>query len=166
MKPLHFPRWAAPPTWAAGLLLFHIALPWSLSTLSYRHGWSTGRPGSWNLGPLVLVAGGIGVIIWALVEHFERAAHGWELLIRSTPEYLLVRGPYRYTRNPMYVAALAIWSGWVLFYGSIAMMLGLAVLWAVIALVVIPYEERKLAAELGESYLQYKSRVARWFGTL
>src|ERR1019366_2147241 len=72
--------------------------------------------------------------------------------------------PYRSSRNPMYVAALTIWSGWALFYGSVAVIVGVLVLWAIIALVVIPYEERRLAAAWGEPYLQYKSRVSRWFG--
>ena len=38
------------------------------------------------------------------------------------------------------------------------------VLWAVIALFVVPYEERQLAAELGEPYLRYQARVGRWLG--
>lgn len=159
---IRFPRRYAPVIWTLGLLVFHVGLPFGLSALSFRRGWRAGLPSAWNLAALILVAGGIAVIISALVEHFKSAAHGWKLF-KSTPGYLIVSGPYQYSRNPMYGGALAIWSGWALFYGSFAVMMAGAVLSAVIVLVVVPYEERRLTAELRESYLQYKSRVARWF---
>lgn len=73
------------------------------------------------------------------------------------------RGPYRFTRNPMYLQmalvctgvgiALANW--WVL-------VLVPAVMWALYTLV-IRHEERYLEAKFGESYLSYKRRVRRWF---
>ena len=73
------------------------------------------------------------------------------------------RGPYRFTRNPMYLQmalvctgvgiALANW--WVL-------ALVPAVMWALYTLV-IRHEERYLEAKFGESYLSYKRRVRRWF---
>jgi protein-S-isoprenylcysteine O-methyltransferase Ste14 len=157
-----FPRWLAPLNWTVGLLLAHVAMPYWLSTFSVRHGWSAGRPGLLNLSSLTLVCGGFLIIVSALVEHFKSAPHGWE--IKMTPDYLIIRGPYRSSRNPMYVAALTTWSGWALFYGSVAVIVGVLVLWAIIALVVIPSEERRLEAAWGEPYLQYKSRVSRWFG--
>lgn len=41
-----------------------------------------------------------------------------------TPTYLLRNGPYAFTRNPMYVAELALWFGWALLYGSVAVLIG------------------------------------------
>lgn len=41
-----------------------------------------------------------------------------------TPSYLLMRGPYRFTRNPMYVAELGLWLGWTIFFGSPAVLIG------------------------------------------
>jgi protein-S-isoprenylcysteine O-methyltransferase Ste14 len=163
-----WPVWV-PLTQAAGLLLFHGALPFGLSRLSYRHGWFTGQPALWNLAGLLPVAGGIAVIIWVIVLHRERAPrHGWriEKTPFEPPRYLIVSGPYRYTRNPIYLSHLAIWIGWTLFYGSVAMMLGVLSLWTLLAFVIVPYEERGLARTLGQSYVQYQSQVARWFGRL
>jgi len=58
--------------------------------------------------------------------------------MEHTPGYLLVRGPYQFTRNPMYLSGMAIWLGWVLFYGSVAVCVGLVVVWgSVIFLVVL-----------------------------
>jgi hypothetical protein len=70
------------------------------------------------------------IIVWALGLHFVSAEQGWEL--EMTPSYLPVRGPYHFTRNPMYVAAIAIWFGWTVLYGSAAVLVGLAAIWTAV----------------------------------
>jgi D-3-phosphoglycerate dehydrogenase len=114
---------------------------------------------------LLPVIAGVAVLFWVIALHREEALkHGWR--IEKTPfeplRYLIVRGPYRYTRNPIYLSHLAIWSGWTLFYGSAALLLGVLCLWMALAFVVLPYEERGLARELGEPYEQYRRQVGRW----
>ena len=161
-----WPLWA-PVAQAVGLLLFHGALPFGLSRLSDRHGWSGGHPAAWNMLGLLLVACGIGVLVWVIVLHDKAAPkHGWRF--EATPfeptQYLIVSGPYRYSRNPIYLSHFTVWIGWALFYGSITVLLGVMVLWMVLTFVIVPYEERGLVRGLGEPYLQYQSRVARWFG--
>ena len=51
------------------------------------------------------------------------------LLLESglTPQYLLRRGPYRLSRNPMYAGEAVVWLGWALFYGRLAIWAGLAI---------------------------------------
>jgi protein-S-isoprenylcysteine O-methyltransferase Ste14 len=156
-----------PFTQATGLLLFHGALPFGLSRLSCRHGWYTGHPILWNLAGLLPVSCGIAVIVWVIVLHRERAPrYGWriEKTPFEPPRYLLVIGPYRYSRNPIYLSHLAIWIGWTIFYGSVALFIGLLFLWTLLAFVIVPYEERGLVRMHGESYVQYQNQVARWFG--
>ncbi len=84
--------------------------------------------------------------------------------MEHTPGYLLVRGPYQFTRNPMYLSGMAIWLGWVLFYGSVAVCVGLVVVWGSVIFLVVLWEERELEARFGEAYLQYKNTVPRWLG--
>jgi protein-S-isoprenylcysteine O-methyltransferase Ste14 len=73
-------------------------------------------------------------------------------------------GPYRFTRNPIYIAYLGIWLGWAIFFGSIGVLV-VWLLWCLVAIFnLVPREERDLEAAFGESYLQYKNRVPRWFG--
>ena len=74
----------------------------------------------------------------------------------------MVRGPYRVTRNPVYLSGMVIWLGWVVVYGSVAVLIGFVVLWGSVALLVVPWEERQLEARFGDAYLRYKSRVPRW----
>ncbi len=156
------PRWTAPIVWAVMVPLVHVALPWGISLLSARHGWVDGRPRLGNLPPLILVMAGISCLIWCLGLHFVQAPRGWAL--EMTPRYLLVRGLYEFTRNPMFLSALAIWLGWTLFYGSVAILVGLGVLWGVMTFVVVPFEERRLETRFGEAYLRYKNAVPRWLG--
>jgi protein-S-isoprenylcysteine O-methyltransferase Ste14 len=79
------------------------------------------------------------------------------------PRKLVIRGPYRFVRNPMYIGAvLAIWGG-SLFYRSLSLLgYGVAFLLAT-HVFVIRYEEPTLARLFGEEYSAYRSRVARWF---
>src|SRR3989442_1687900 len=103
--------------WSVMVPLVHGLLPWAISLLARHHGWTENRPGGSNYVGLPLVAAGASCVIWSLVVHFlqmpERVEFEW------TPKYLLRRGPYAFTRNPMYIGALTLWLGWTLFYGSI-----------------------------------------------
>jgi protein-S-isoprenylcysteine O-methyltransferase Ste14 len=157
-----FPRWLAPIYFAVvGPLVLGVA-PWGLSLLSARHGWVAGRPGPLNLFSLILVGAGSACIIWIIALHWVRAPDGWDL--ETTPKYLLVRGPYKVTRNPIYISVLTILLGWTLFYGSVAVLCGMLVFWMFYAFVMVPWEERKLEARFGEAYRHYKSAVPRWVG--
>ena len=160
---LHFPRWVAPINWGVAFPLAHGVLPWSISLHSVRHGWSGGLPGGWNLIGILPVGAGLAIIVWALSLHFVSAEQGWEL--EMTPSYLLVRGPYRFTRNPMYVAAIAIWLGWTMFYGSALVLGGLAAIWAAVEFAVVPFEEHRLEQRWGDAYREYRRQVPRWIGS-
>ncbi len=72
------------------------------------------------------------------------------------------RGFYRYTRNPMCVAALTVVIGWATLFGA-AVLVGYAiVLFVVFSLFIRLYEEPRLAREFGEEYATYVSQVGRW----
>ena len=59
---------------------------------------------------------------------------------------------------------MLIWLGWIIFYGSVAVLAGVVVFWGSVAGLVVPWEERKLEARFGEAYLGYKHTVPRWVG--
>lgn len=78
------------------------------------------------------------------------------------PRHLVVTGPYRYLRNPMYLGAFLALSGAALVYRSLAL-LGYAVLFLVAThLFVVGYEEPTLARTFGDQYRAYQKRVHRW----
>jgi hypothetical protein len=82
----------------------------------------------------------------------------------SAPSSVVMEGPYQFSRHPMYLCVLAIWLGWALFYGSVAVFIAWAVTWVGMTRFVVPSEERELEARFGESYLRYKNMVPRWLG--
>ncbi|HEX8139742.1 MAG TPA: isoprenylcysteine carboxylmethyltransferase family protein [Pyrinomonadaceae bacterium] len=78
------------------------------------------------------------------------------------PKRFVVRGLYRYVRNPMYVVCLVILFGEALFFQSTAL-LKYALGWFVlIHLVVVLIEEPTLQDQFGESYARYRRKVRRW----
>jgi protein-S-isoprenylcysteine O-methyltransferase Ste14 len=75
---------------------------------------------------------------------------------------IVTSGPYRFTRNPMYVGMAALYAGFALAFGVIW---ALAILPAVLLFIdryVIAREERYLERKFGEEYRGYKQRVRRW----
>jgi isoprenylcysteine carboxyl methyltransferase (ICMT) family protein YpbQ len=82
-----------------------------------------------------------------------------ERLGRTEP--LVVQGPYRYVRHPLYSAVLLLAVGlWLLFdYSALLVTTLLLLLW--LNFVVIPFEERELRAIFGHNYEEYASKVHR-----
>lgn len=97
--------------------------------------------------------------VWA----FGAVGHGTPAPILP-PKRLVVVGPYRYVRNPMYCAFFCGWGGlWVMF-GHPDRMLMLAALGVAVAMhgFVVYYEEPTLRRKFGEEYCEYCRNVPRW----
>jgi protein-S-isoprenylcysteine O-methyltransferase Ste14 len=149
--------------WLIALPLVHGVLPWVLSSLTIRYGWTRGRPGIWNLLGLLPVAIGAAGLIWVLALGLARIRELPGRMQGLGSPYLMTRGPYAFTRNPMYVGELALWFGWTILFGSAALLLALVTL-----LVQAPFVrpdnsrmEHRRAAECGlyltgNSQLSYK----------
>jgi protein-S-isoprenylcysteine O-methyltransferase Ste14 len=160
------PRWMAIIlalfTWLILIPIAHGVVPWAISTLMPHYGWEGGSPGFLNRLGLIPVILAAALLIWILVLGIAQTPNTVKLGL--TPSFLMMRGPYRLTRNPMYVAELGLWLGWALFFGSPGVFIGCVVLMSVMNLIILPREERGLEAAFGQAYLQYKSRVPRWLG--
>jgi protein-S-isoprenylcysteine O-methyltransferase Ste14 len=151
--------------WPILIPLVHAGVPWGLSLLTTRHGWINGHPGVGNLLGLVAVVAGVSGIIWCLYWHYVACPP----VVEATwfhPPYLLTDGPYARSRNPMYIAALVLWIGWAVFYGSVAVLLTILVVSASIIPWFVRAEEHSLEADFGERYLRYKKEVPRWLGRI
>jgi protein-S-isoprenylcysteine O-methyltransferase Ste14 len=71
-------------------------------------------------------------------------------------------GPYRFSRNPIYLAFSLLQLGLALWVNSLALLITLIPAVALMWLVVIPREERYLEARFPSEYLPYKAAVRRW----
>lgn len=78
------------------------------------------------------------------------------------PRALVRDGPYRYSRNPMYVGVLLITTGWAVGYHSWALVGYTGVLFGVFHLRVLVHEEPWLARTFGAEWEEYRARVPRW----
>jgi len=95
------------------------------------------------------------------VWDFARFGRGTPAPI-DAPRRLVVRGPYRWVRNPMYVAVLAVILGQALWFRAPGLLLYGAVVAACFALFVRGYEEPHLRRTFGAEYEAYVARVGRW----
>jgi protein-S-isoprenylcysteine O-methyltransferase Ste14 len=119
------------------------------------------RIGPEVLGPIgaFMTVGGVLIALWAAGlfarNHTTIIPHG-----RSST--LVLRGPYRRSRNPMYVSLVLVYLG-VALWTNAWVALGLVVLpIAVLGLVVVPMEESQLRERFGDSYIDYCRQVRRW----
>lgn len=81
----------------------------------------------------------------------------------NQPTTAIVRmGPYRFSRNPIYLAFSLLHLGTAIWVNSLWLVATLVAATAVMALVVIPREEQYLEKHFGADYLDYKRSVRRW----
>ncbi|MEE9207502.1 MAG: isoprenylcysteine carboxylmethyltransferase family protein [Gemmatimonadota bacterium] len=78
------------------------------------------------------------------------------------PRRFVVRGPYRWVRNPMVIGVLAVMLGFGLWNLSVSIVLFSAVVAVCIGLFVILVEEPGLSARFGSEYEDYRASVSRW----
>jgi protein-S-isoprenylcysteine O-methyltransferase Ste14 len=79
------------------------------------------------------------------------------------PRRLVVRGPYRFVRNPMYIGAILAMVGVALFYGCWSILFYAFVIFLATHLLVTFYEEPTLRRTFGYDYEVYCRRVNRWW---
>ena len=120
-----------------------------------------------GLDPTVRVCVGGGLFIMATVLAVSALA-----VMRSAgtpPEpwkptiHIVSSGPFKYTRNPIYVAMLLVFTGIGMFMGSAWLLLCIPVLFLLLHFGVVVREEAYLTGRFGEEYLAYMRRVRRWF---
>ena len=109
-----------------------------------------------------LASVGLGaVLLAACIVEFARAGRG-TLAPVDAPRVLVVRGLYRYVRNPMYLSVTCIVLGEALMAQSRPLLVYWAAFFAAANLFVVGYEEPALRRRFGASYTQYAGRVGRW----
>lgn len=134
------------------------AVPWLVGQRGSKTGWQGGRPSPLNRAgvlPLGLGAAGLG---WCLSAHY---APGEKVPVSLVPESLIAKGPYRFSRNPMYVCEQTVLLGWTVYFGSPRLLAGMSALAAAMRYAVAR-EERTLEERFGDSWREYTSKVRRW----
>jgi protein-S-isoprenylcysteine O-methyltransferase Ste14 len=148
-------------------VLFTLAFPGTVVVLlpfvllRWRGDWPPQVSGVLWLGLLPL---GVGVALYlACLREFVVTGGGtpapWD-----APRRLVRRGPYAWSRNPMYVGILAALAGEAIL-GASAVLVGYgALVFAAFHQRVVAFEEPTLARSFGEDWTRYRRAVPRWLG--
>jgi protein-S-isoprenylcysteine O-methyltransferase Ste14 len=107
----------------------------------------------------VLVALGFSFMMWARILFTSRQT---TLFVGRPSTQLVCDGPFRWSRNPMYVGVLVSLVGLALWGGTWPLYLAVPVTVLILNSVHIPREERLLREVFGEQYLTYRKEVRRW----
>jgi len=149
--------------------LLHLPVPW-VFVLGYLVGLALQRlvgapqpaPGPrtalWVAG-LTLVVLGSALAAWSL-SLFQRARTTTVPL--DAPSTVVTRGPYRFSRNPMYVSLTLIYLGECAIFAQLWPFLMLLPTLAFVNGVVVPFEEAQLKAAFGDRYRAYCTTARRW----
>lgn len=116
--------------------------------------------GAWQVGGIALAVGGAGLALWC-VGTFVRVGRGTPAPF-DPPRRLVVAGPYRFVRNPMYLGAGLALAGAALYYASWWLVAYLGLLFLASHLFIVFHEEPALRRSFGAEYRDYCGVVGRW----
>lgn len=81
---------------------------------------------------------------------------------KASPSKLIDVGPFRYSRNPIYLSFITILSGVAIYLGSIASFLSPIFMFFALNSMIIPSEEKKLEKNFKKTYSDFKRKTAKW----
>lgn len=125
----------------------------------------------WIFKPQMLISiplNYLGVLVVALGIYWMKEAH--QLFTKNDtpvphsekPREVVTDGPYKKSRNPMYVAGGLIMLGIAICAGTWPFFLSWILMGLILDRIFIPWEERRMEELFGDKYLQYKKTVRRW----
>ena len=116
--------------------------------------------GLWFSLAIALLLVGSSVYIWCVWD-FAAFGCGTPAPI-DAPKKLVVRGMYRYTRNPIYVGVVTVLLGWAALFRETGLLIYAFCVSVAFHLFVVFYEEPRLARRFGAEYHDYCAKVGRW----
>lgn len=141
-----------PPVYFVLLLLFSIAAHFLFPLMDVIH-----FPVSWIGLPLVVI--GALLNIWSSRLFKENSTTE---IPTERPTSFVHEGPFRFTRNPMYLGGVLVLLGAAFLSGTVMTFLSPLVFLAVMQVMFIPREEENMKKAFGKRYLDYTKRVRRW----
>jgi protein-S-isoprenylcysteine O-methyltransferase Ste14 len=132
----------------AAMVALHYLFP-------YRQLWD----GPWRWLGIAPMVAGVGTAVWVM-RIFSR--HRTTIKPGDVSTHLVTDGPFRVSRNPIYVGMVSLLLGVAILLGSLTPWLVVPVFVALVAVNVIPVEEAILAETFGDEYARYRAKVRRW----
>lgn len=117
--------------------------------------------GSWQVAGVLIGTIGAALAVSCIVA-FVFVGRGTPAPF-DPPRRLVVQGPYRFVRNPMYIGAGLALAGAAFFYQSVALLAYIVVFFLITHLFVVAYEEPTLRRTFEKDYRAYCEKVGRWW---
>jgi protein-S-isoprenylcysteine O-methyltransferase Ste14 len=150
--PLRRRAWDIPPLWFALAIALMVALHGLVPIARLV-------AGPWRLAGVLPILAGLALAIWG-ERRFKRA--GTAVRPFEPSSALVEDGPFRLTRNPMYLGLLLVLAGlWILLGTLGPLLVPPAFFWLLQARFVV-HEEAHMERHFGARYLDYRRRVRRW----
>jgi protein-S-isoprenylcysteine O-methyltransferase Ste14 len=140
-----------PPILFLCAILLGIALDWA-----WRLHFLPGNVGL--LGPLITIS----AVLLVLLSYREFQTAGTSVRGSERTSKIVGTGPYRFSRNPIYLAFILFVLGLSVWLNNLWLLATLVPAVGIIAMVVIPREERFLERNFRQEYSSYTARVRRW----
>ncbi len=139
-----------PPAWllACMFVAWFLARVWPIYSFNVS-GWVTG----------VLVGGGVYLVLWSVVWLRKR---GTTLDPHDTPSALVVEGPYKLNRNPIYTGMAVILLGVALWLGEFSALIPVVLFPLIVTWRFVAGEERTLRNTFGAAAEAYFAKSRRW----
>ena len=144
------------------ILLFTVAVPgagaawipwWILARFD-----SSATPTAWEAVAVIAVGSALYVwCVWVFAVVGRGTPGPWD-----APRRFVAVGPYRWVRNPIYIAALLVVLGEAWLFLSPPLLVYAGVMALFFHVFVVGYEERTFRRRFGDVYLEYVQAVHRW----
>ncbi|MFZ5450175.1 MAG: methyltransferase family protein [Thermodesulfobacteriota bacterium] len=106
---------------------------------------------------------GLAFALWSNVALVLQGKGGptdlFNVAISPRTKYLVVTGPYRYTRNPMVFGAFSFYAALAIYWNSLSALAAVALFFAFIKYYLKEFEEQRLLADFGQEYELYRQQV-------
>lgn len=143
-----------PPIVAVCTAALMLAAAWLLPALTFDVPFAT-------LAAAAAGSAGVAVALAGVLQ-FLRARTTVNPLQPSAASALVIRGVYKWTRNPMYLGMALVLLGWAIYLSSLAALAVLPLFVAYLNRFQIGPEERALETRFGADFARYRDAVRRW----
>ena len=108
---------------------------------------------------ILLVVLGFSSLLWSFYLFKKNKT---PIIPGKKPIFMVIQGPYKFTRNPMYLSVTIILFGVSFYIGNILGFIAPIIFSLIMSYVFVPFEEKLLENIFGKKYLEYKKKVRRW----
>lgn len=111
-----------------------------------------------NIGVIVFVIG----LSMTFYSFYLFKKNKTPIIPGKKPTFVVIEGPYKFTRNPMYLGVSIALLGAAIYFGNLLSFLSPIIFFIIVNYYFVPFEEKLLENLFGKKYLDYKKRVRRW----